>query len=180
MAVGQYRVGEQPEMFSGLQLGRIRRQEKQVDVLGHAELDARMPARAIQDQDDLLAWAGTDLTCERRQFDLEERNRDTRREVKDGPARGGMHEPHHIAPVVAMLDRGGRALPVEAPDLLEDGFQPDAVLVGGPELDRRLREGGRDRLGERADLFLNSACCSGSASTWRGRGLRRLPSRRTR
>src|SRR5258706_541251 len=58
--------------------------------------------------------------------------------------------------------------------------QRPRVLVGRPELDLGLGESRGDGLDERADLFLNSACCSGSASTWRGRGLRRFPSRRTR
>jgi hypothetical protein len=100
--------------------------------------------------------------------------------MEDGAPRGGVDEAHQGAPVVAVLDRGNGALPVEAPDLVEDRLQPDAMFVRGPELDAGLGEGGGDRLDPRAALFLNSACCSGSARTCRGRGLRRLPSRRTK
>src|SRR5262249_58172818 len=79
-----------------------------------------------------------------------------------------------------MLHRGGRPLAVAAPDLVQDRLQPDAMLVDGPQLDGGLREGACARSDERAEVFLKSACCSASACTWRGRGLRRLPSKRTR
>jgi hypothetical protein len=82
-----------------------------------------------------------------------------------------MDEAEEVAPVVAVLDRSAGPPPVEAPDLLEDRFQADAVLVDRPELDARLREGGRDRLDERPNVFLNSACWCGSASTCRVLGL---------
>jgi hypothetical protein len=82
-----------------------------------------------------------------------------------GPPRGGMDETHQIAPLVAVLHRRDRTPSPEAPDLLEDGFETDAMLVNRPELDLRPGEGGGEGLGERTDLFLNSACCSGSAST---------------
>ena len=37
MAVEQRRVGERPEVFSWLQFRGIRRQEEQVDMVGHAQ-----------------------------------------------------------------------------------------------------------------------------------------------
>ena len=180
MAVGQGRVGQRPQVLGRLQLGRIRRQEQPVDMLGHPQLDAGMPARAVQDEDDLLGGSSTHLSGEGGEFDLEERDADRRGQMKDRTAGGGVHEADEGAPVVAMLDGRGGPLPVKAPDLLEDRFQAEAVLVDGPELDARLRERGRHRLEERPNVFLKAACCSGSASTCRGRGVRRLPSRRTR
>jgi hypothetical protein len=182
MAIGERSIRERPEMFGGLELRRIRRQEEQVDMLGDAQLEAGMPASAIQDEHDLLLRAGAALTRERGQFHFEERNTDRGGQGKDGTPRGGMDEAHKIAiaPIVAMLHRRGGPLGVEAPYLLEDRLQPDAVLVDGPEFDTRLRVGGRDRLDDRPQLFLQAACCSGSAKTWRGRGLSRLPSKRTR
>jgi hypothetical protein len=180
MPVGQRCVGEWPEMLGRLELRRIRWQEQQMDMRRDTQLAAGMPPRAIQYQHDLLARAGTDLARKLGQFDLKERNGDTRRQVKDGTPRGGMDKAHKIAPIVAMLHRRGRAYAVETPDLLEDRLQPDAVLVDRPELDARLRVGGRNRLEDRSELFLNAVCSAGSASTWRGRGLSRLPSRRTR
>lgn len=151
-----------------------------MNVVRHAQLQARVPPRAVEDEDDLLRWASADLARERLELDLEERNGDTRREVKDGASRGRMDKADEIAPVIAVLDRRRGAVTVEAPDLLEDRLQADTVLIDRPELDARLRVGGRDRLDDRPQLFLKAVCCSGSASTWRGRGLSRLPSSRTK
>jgi len=91
-----------------------------------------------------------------------------------------MNEAHEVEPLIAVPHRGDGPFAVETPDFVEDRFQPDAVLVDRPELDRGVGEGGRDFAEERADLFVNSACAAGSACTGRGRGLRRRPSRRTR
>src|SRR5690348_16036244 len=93
--------------------------------------------------------------------------------VRPGRIEGGMHEADQIAPIVAVLHGCEGALAVEAPDFLQDGFQADAMLVDRPELDVRLGEGGRHRPQQRPHIFLKASCSSGSACTWRGRGLRR-------
>jgi len=72
------------EMFGRLELGRIRWQEQQMDMRGDLQLEAGMPPRPVQHQHDLPGGSGTDLARERLQLDLEERNGDTRRQVKDG------------------------------------------------------------------------------------------------
>ena len=91
-----------------------------------------------------------------------------------------MDKADEIAPVVAMLDRRNGPLVVKAPDLLQNGLEADAVLIHRPQLHLGCGEGGRYGLDERTDLFLKAAWAAGSAFTCRGRGLRRLPSRRTR
>lgn len=163
--VGQCGVGQRPEVLSRLQLGRVGRQEEQVEVLRHAQPRARVPAGAIQDQHNLLGRAGADLAGEGGKLGLEERDADGGGQVEAGLARGGVDEAHHVAPCVAMLHRRDRTVPVEAPHFVQDRFQPDAVLVGRPELDRRLGIRGRDGLDERPDLFLKSAWAAGSACT---------------
>ena len=180
VAVGERGVGQRPEVLGRLQLGRVGWQEEQVDVLGHAQLGTGMPAGAVEDEDDLLGRAGADLTGEFGELDREERDRHAGGEVEEGPPRGRLDEADQIAPREAVLDRRDGALPVEAPDLVQDRLQADAVLVGGPEFDARFGVGGRDRLDDRSELFLNAAWAAGSAATWRGRGLRRRPSRRTK
>ncbi len=187
VAIDQHGIRQRPQMLGGLELGRIRREKPQVDVLGmrgHAQLDARMPARAIQHEDDLFGGAGADLTGEGRQLDFEEGDADRRWQMGQmqdrAPGGGGMDEADQGAPGVAVLHRGRGPLPIETPDLVQERLQADAVLIDGPECDLRAREGSRDGLDERPDVFLQAACCSGSACTWRGRGVRRLPSKRTR
>lgn len=140
----------------------------------------RVPACPVEDEHDLLGRSSADLTRERLQLNLEERDGHAGGQVEDRAAGGGMHKTNQVAPVIAVLDRRRWALPVEAPDFVQNGFQADAMLVDGPEFDARLRIRGGDCLDDRTDLFLNATCCSGSARTCRGRGLRRLPSRRTR
>jgi hypothetical protein len=49
MAVHQRGVGEGPEMLGGLEFWRIRRQEEQVDVVGHAQPLGGMPPSPIED-----------------------------------------------------------------------------------------------------------------------------------
>jgi hypothetical protein len=154
-----------------------------VDLLRDTQLGARVPAGTIKDQHDLLVWAGTNLVREGLQLDREERDGHARRQVKDGAAGGRMDKANEVPPVIAVLDRRGGPRSVETPDCVEDRLQADAVLmseVDGPARDAGLRVRRRDRLDERSELFLKATCCSGSAKTWRGRGLSRLPSRRTR
>ena len=43
-------------MLGRLEFGRIRRQEEQVDMVGHTQALGAVPARAIQHEHDLLAW----------------------------------------------------------------------------------------------------------------------------
>src|SRR5262249_16158878 len=101
-------------------------------------------------------------------------------QVKHGPARGRMDEADQVAPGVAMLHRGSRALAIETPDFVQDGFEADPMLIDRPQVDLRLREGRGHAPQQRPYIFLNASCCARSARMWRGRGLRRLPSRRTK
>jgi hypothetical protein len=73
--------------------------------------------------------------------------------MEDGPPRGRVYEPDEGAPFVAMVHRGDGALPIETPHLVQNRFQPDALLVDRPEFDRGVGERGRDGADKRADLF---------------------------
>ena len=52
-----------------------------------------------------------------------------------------MDKADQVAPLVAVLDRSEGTLPVDTPDLVQDGLEPNAVFVHGPQLDERLRKG---------------------------------------
>lgn len=180
VAIDQHRIGQGPQMLGRIELGGIGWQEEQMDVVGDAQPGAAMPARAVQDEHDLLGGAGADRASKGRQLDLEQRNGDGRGEMEHGAPRGGMHEPDQVAPVEAVLNGGGGALPVEAPDFVQDGLQADAVLIDAPQLEGGLREGSRYLSQQGPEVFLNACCWAASAATCRGRGMRRLPSSRTR
>src|SRR5579859_4384993 len=177
--VGQCRVGQGPQVLGRVELRRVGRQEEQMDVLGDPQLDARMPAGAIEDQHDLLLRPRPHCLREGGQLGLEEGDVDRRREVEDGAPRRRVHEGDQVAPFIAMLDRRQWPLTGEAPDLLQDGLEPDAVFVVGPDLDGGFGEGGRDLADKRSKPPLKASCSPASARTWRGRGCNGFrPSRR--
>ena len=93
-------------------------------------------------------------------------------EVPEALAGGGRDEGGDVEPLEAVVAEGDRALAARRPDPAQDRLQPDAVLVGGEDLDHRAGMALRllgDGLGE---LFLNAACSSGvAARACRGRGL---------
>jgi hypothetical protein len=154
-----------------------------VDMVGDPQALRAVPARAIEDEDDLLGRAGADSFREGSQLGLEKGDTHTRGQVKDRSARGGMDKADEIPPFVAMLHRGNGPFAVKTPHFVQNRFQADPVLVDRPELDAGPGEGGCDFPEERTELFLKVACSAASACTCRGRGLRRLrrlPSSRTR
>jgi hypothetical protein len=86
------------------------------------------------------------------------------------PARLRMHKGMEITPLVAMLHDRLWALSAWAPDAAQDGLEPDAVLVGRPQLHLLPRVGVLQRLDYGRKVFLKAAWAVGSALTWRGRG----------
>src|SRR4051812_46674977 len=87
------------------------------------------------------------------------------------PIQGWLDEGGDVEPLVAVVAEGDRPLTFGRPDPAQDRLQADAVLVRGPDLDRRVRVLG-PRLGDGLlQLFLNASRSSGVAEAgWRGRG----------
>ena len=121
-----------------------------------------MPARAIEDEDNLLVGTRADLAREGGQLHLEQSDGDRGRQMEDGPARGRMDETDDVAPRIAVLDRSDRSLPDRRPDAAQDGLEANAMLVGRPQLDLGARKRRRETPWERAEVFLKAACASGS------------------
>jgi len=120
-----------------------------VDMLGHPQLDAGgFPARAVEHEHELLGGTGSRLAREGGQFHCKDRDTDGGWQIgqmKEGPTRGGMHKADQVAPGKAVLHGGDGALANWRPDAPEQRFEANAMLVGGPQFDLRLREGGGDR-----------------------------------
>ena len=149
MAVDERRVGQRPEVLGGLQFGRVRRQEEQVDVLGHAQaLEACQPARS-RTRTICLAGTRAHLAGKGGQLDLEERDAHAGRQMEEGASRGGMDEADEVAPGEAVLHEGDRALANRRPDATQERLEADAMLVGRPQLDRGVGKGGGDRAQQR-------------------------------
>ncbi len=124
-----------------------------MDVVGDTQADTAMPTGSVKHEHNLLAGSHVNLAGELGELDLKERNVDCRGQVKDGSTRRRMHEADEVAPLVAMLDWGERTLAVEAPDLMQDRLQPNAVFVDCPEFDLRVGEGGGNRTEEGSEVF---------------------------
>ena len=153
MAVDQRRIRERPEVLGRLKLGRVGGQEQQVDILGHRQAVAGVPARAVEHEHDVLVRSGPGGLGKSLQFHREVGGGDAGGQVPDGAARGGMDESHQVAPLVARLDGGDGTFAWERPDASQEGLEADAVLVGGPKFDARIGEGGGDVADERTEPF---------------------------
>src|SRR3954452_20805653 len=55
------------------------------------------------------------------------------------PIQGWLHEGGDVQPLVAVVAKRSRLLPLGAPHPAQDRLQADAVLVRGPDLDRLVR-----------------------------------------
>ena len=177
VAIHQDGIGQGPEVLGRLEFWGIGWEKEKKDVVGDPQLLRLVPACSVQDEHDFLGGRGADTLREGGQFGLTERDADRGRHR---PAGRRMDKADQIPPLIPMLDRRERALSVETPDLVQDRFQADAVLVDGPELDRGVGKRRGDLPQQRPQVFLQLVCSAASAFTCRGRGLRRLPSRRTR
>ena len=159
-----------PEGLGGLQLRRVGRQVDETDTLWDGER-CGVPARAVEDEEDDPVAAGPGLAGEEREGVLEQRLVDAGREVPEALAGRGRDEGGDVEPLEAVMATGDRALAARRPDPAQDRLQPDAVLVGGEDLDRRARMALRLFGDGFRELFLNVACSSGVATrTCCGRG----------
>ncbi len=180
VAVDQAGVGQWPQVLGRLELGRVRRQEEQMDMLGYTQAEARVPAGPVEHEDDLLAGTGPDRVGERGELDFKECNADARCQVEDRATRSRMDEANEIAPGEAVAYQGDRALSAGRPHPPQERFEPNAMFIRRPQLDLGMGKGGRHLSEQRPQFFLKMACCSASASAWRGRGTCGLCLRRTR
>ena len=87
------------------------------------------------------------------------------------PIQGWLDEGGDVEPLGAVVAEGDRPLTFGRPHPPDDRLQPNAVFVGGPDLNRFVRVLG-PRLGDGLlQLFLNASRSSGVAEAgWRGRG----------
>lgn len=125
-----------------------------------------MPARLIHDQEHLFVWADTYCCGKGVERDLEGLHRDSRQEQPEGVSGTGSDKALEIGPVIARADQGHGTLPFGTPH----PAQEEAMLVLRPDLDRGVRMGGLQRLGQERQVFLKAIWASRSACAWRGRG----------
>ncbi len=111
------------------------------------------------------------LTGKQRQQRGEERLGDPVRHVPERLAGDRLHEGGDVEPLVPVMTKRDGALAFGRPHPAQDRLQADAVLVCGPDLDRRVRVLGSRLSDGLLQLFLNASRSSGVAEAgWRGRG----------
>ena len=106
--------------------------------LPHHEFFAGMPARLIKDQQDPLRWACADGLGELCQRKREHIRPHARQEQPLGLSGSRLHKTVEVEPLEAMLDGHTWPGPFAGPDPAQDRFEPNAMLIGRPQLDRGL------------------------------------------
>jgi hypothetical protein len=129
----------------------------------HLHLRARMPAGTVEDQQDLLALARAHRVGELAERERERCQGHSGQEEPPSATGAWMDKRIEIGPLVAVLDGRPGALAPRAPDPAHDGFEPDAVLVGSPELYGLPWERVLERLDGGRKSFLKAAWAAGSA-----------------
>jgi hypothetical protein len=157
VAIGQCLVRQRPQSLGWLQLGRIRGQEVHMNSRGQLHPGTHMPASTVEYQQDLLAVSRAHRVGELAERERERRQRHGGQEEPPCAAGPWVYKGVKVAPLVAVLDGRPRALSARAPYAAHDGLEPDAVLVGGPELYGILGERVLERLDGGRERFLKVA-----------------------
>jgi hypothetical protein len=169
--IGERLIQDRPEVLGGLQLGRVWGQGDGPEAFGHDQVGRGVPAGVVEQKRDNALASCPSLAGKQRQERGEERLGHPIRYIPEGLARDRLDEGGHIQPLVAVVTERDRSLALGRPHPAQDRLQPDAVLVGGPDLNRLVRVLGCFLGNNRDQLFLNVSRCSGVAEAgWRGRG----------
>src|SRR5215467_2178783 len=95
---------------------------------------AHVPAGLVQDQHELFARTRSRLLGKGGERAGEELHVDPRAQMPLGPPRGRMHVATEIAPAIARMDGDHWPLSPRRPHAAQDRFEPDAMLIAGPDL----------------------------------------------
>lgn len=147
--IGKRLIGERPQAFCGLQLGRMGWQKEQVKPFWNHEVPTLVPASLIQNQEDLLVRPNALFLCEGGQSEGKSRCIDHRHEQPGGLAALWLHKPIEIHPLIAGANDGPNPAPLARPDPAQDRFESNAVLVLTPH----FNAGFGIRLVQPLDLF---------------------------
>ena len=169
--VGQWLVEDGPEVLGGLKLGGVWGQVDEPDPIRHNQVRLGVPAGVVELKHDDAIPSRPSLAGKQGQQRGKERLGDAVRDVPEHLAGDRLDEGGDVQPLIAVMAKRDGPLAFGRPDPAQDRLQPDAVLVGRPDFDRRVRVLG-PLLGDGLlQLFLNASRSSGVAEAgWRGRG----------
>src|SRR3954453_3756411 len=132
--VGEWLVEEGPEVLGGLKLGGGWGQGGQPEPPRKSQVRLSVPTAPVEPEDDDAILSRPSLTGKQRQQRGKERLRDPVRYIPEYLAGDRLHEGGHIEPLVAVVTERDGPLTVRRPHPAQDRLQPEAVLVGGPDL----------------------------------------------
>ena len=147
--IGKRLIGERPQAFCGLQLGRMGWQKEQMQPFWNHELPTLVPARLIQHQENLLVRPRALFPCEGGQREGKSCGIDCWHEQPRGLAALWLHKPIEVRPLIAGSDHGPNPVPFARPDPAQDRFEANAVFVLTPH----FNAGFPIRLAQLLDLF---------------------------
>ncbi len=171
VSVGEGLVDEGPEVLGGLQLRTVGRLVDEAHTLGDGEVLGPMPAGVVELQDDTLGWPRADRLGEVGENGRKQRLADRVRDVPHRPAGSRLDEAGEVEPLEAVVADRDRPLTARRPDPARDRLQPKAMLVRGPNLDRRLGMAALLLARGFGEFFFSAVrAASPAAAGWRGRG----------
>src|SRR4051812_11111457 len=167
--VGEWLIQDGPQVVCGLKLRRIPGQVTGPEALRHDQVGCGVPAGVVEPEYDDALPSRPGLARKQRQQRGEERLGHSVRYVPEHLAGDRLHEGGHVQPLIAVVTQRDGPLPLGRPDPAQDRLQPEAVLVGRPAFDWRVRVLGPLLSDGLLQLFLNASRSSGGAEAgWRG------------
>ena len=145
--VGERLIQDGPEVFSRLKLGRVWGQVDKPDPIRNSQVGRGVPAGVVELKHDHALASRPGLTGKQRQQRGKERLGDAVRHIPEHLAGDRLDEGGDVQPLVPVVAKCDGPLALGRPDPAQDRLQPDAVLVGRPDLDRFVRVLG-SRLGD--------------------------------
>ena len=158
-----------PRRLHRVQLGRIRRQRHQVDVVRHAQGLAAVPTGVVEHQGHL--HVRRDRAADLRQVEIHAEGIAGRHDPADRSARGGTGGSEQIHPFVLGLTQAARACAARGPDMRQRALLPEAALVLEPDFDAFGGVRFLDFDQHLRELFLYVSCAARSVLTCSGRGV---------
>ena len=132
--IDQRIIGELPEVFSGLELGGVGRQEDEMEALRDLEQRTDVIPGLVEHEHDTLGRTRAHGTGKRLQRHAHDRGVDGRGELPLAAPRGRMHKGEQIEPLEAVLHPGEGPLSATRPDWAQERLEPESMLVAGPDL----------------------------------------------
>jgi hypothetical protein len=155
--IGERLIQDRPEGLGRLQVGRGARPVDEPEALGPDLVGRGVPAGVVEPEHDDPLPSRLGLARKPRQPRSTERLGHPVRYVPEALAGDRLHEGGDVQPLVAVMAQRDGPLALGRPHPAQDRRQAEAVLVGGPDLDRLVRVLGSRLSDGLLQLFLKAS-----------------------